>query len=247
MTWHVLAKLFKARFPSRLWSMRRDIFCAWLCFLVLVFVSHPAATQVDGIILDTYPTPKEFEQLPRFCFVQRTHSGDPTAASAVGGLTPELKAEGERWRALLGSGVWGAMHHYCAGLARVGRYRKSLELGVGGPGNLTNRQRVTLEMALGEFQFMAGHMEKDRSIIYPDWALNQAIVYRALEQNAKAKERLLAAIGFKNDYEPAYLELASLLEQEWNRPEAITILEIGLAKTNGSAAIRAKLEGLRGK
>lgn len=219
----------------------------WLFCSVLLTAPGDVVAQDDVLITDTYPTREEFAELPRFCFVQRMHSRVASIVQELGGLTPELVNEGKKWRDMLGPGVWAALHHYCAGLARMGRYRKSVQLGIGQPGELTPRQRLTLERALGEFQFMKYHMERDRSVLYPEWALNQAIAHRELGEIDKAKERLLAAIVFKDDYDVPYLQLASLLEQEMNRTEAISILEIGLSRTGGSAAIRKELANMKGE
>lgn len=217
----------------------------FLVFPLFLAASFTVVAQDDNLIMDKGLTREEFLELPRFCYVQRRLGPLPGITSELGEVTPELVNEGKKWSNMLGPGVWAALHHYCQGLARIARYRKSIDLGVGGHGDLTPRQRITLQHALGEFQFMQGYMERERSVLYPDWALNQAFTYRGFGEHEKAKERLLAAIVFKSDYEPAYLELASLLEEEGNRVEAIRILEIGLAKTSGSAVIRAKLDKVR--
>lgn len=216
----------------------------WLCCSVLFGHPSRSAAQDSGINLDAFPTREEFEALPRFCVVQRRHS--PAAGESLGGLTPGLVEEGKRWQALLGAGVWSGLHHYCAGLNRLNRYKKSVRLNSEPQKALTRGQHLTLVGALEEFRYMQGYMEAERSVLYPDWALNQAIAHRLLGESEKAKERLLAAIVFKDDYDLPYLELASLLDEERNRSEAISVLKLGLTRTRGSAAIRAMLDSMQG-
>lgn len=129
----------------------------------------------------------------------------------------------------------------------MSRYWESVNRGIGGPGNLTRGQRISLERAIGEFEFMRQSMEEERSSLRQEWALHYAIAYVQLGDNNRAKERLIDAILYGGTFDVLYIELASILELEGNRAEAINILKIGLQKTGGSSSIRQALTNLNAK
>lgn len=243
---------FRGQRESTMWcklysNQAQAVFLVCLfCFLACGFTGL-AEAQDDGIIFNNFPTREEFSELPRYCFVQRTHSSVPSVAESLGGLTPELVSEGKKWSALLGPAVWSGLHHYCAALAWLGRYERSVKLGAGVRGRLTERQRRALQIGVEEFRFMEGSMDKKTSVLYPEWALKYGIAYRELGEKQKAVERFLASIQAKKDFAAPYVELSDLLIELGQQGEARKLLELGLKATGGDAVIAGKLRSIQAR
>jgi hypothetical protein len=127
-----------------------------------------------------YPEdPEELVLLPRYCQVRimdrnRVNTRDKSAASDA------VMAEGDKWSNNIGPATWSRLHHYCAALNWINRYKKTF-FSPNYPLLAKDRQ-LALNLAMSEFSYIRKHMERT-CVLYPELLLKEAFVYSELNNN----------------------------------------------------------------
>jgi tetratricopeptide (TPR) repeat protein len=192
------------------------------------------------------PTQEELQKLPRWCQVnlltlRRTFHNDTQSAS------DELMKEREGWARTIGEDVFSYMHHYCMGLNVMNRYfDKEAELATA-PEDKKELEKKRLAGGLEEFNFVKDYLRQAHNVFYPELLLNEAVIYRELDDVQKAIGSLAEALKVKPDYVAAYLELSRTMKTAGDATEAKKVLDLGLKMTSGSEAIKRALEAYRSR
>jgi tetratricopeptide (TPR) repeat protein len=219
-----------------------------LCLLLVsigLIASQSTALAGEGAILKmkhAYPTRDEYPYLCRYCMVK---TEELLLRREGRDLPPNLAREREAWKKKLGKTSWVWLHHFCAGLNRIGRFERSLISGVGSRWNMTEKQRGTLIYALGEFKMIEPPFRKAGSPLYTKTIYYHAKVLRLLGRMQEAMSKIAEGIAADPAKDALYLYLAQILLEVGNKKQATQVLELGYKRTKGSKRIGKMLSGLR--
>jgi tetratricopeptide (TPR) repeat protein len=197
-------------------------------------------------INQAFPSPDEFDYLPRYCWARMQILG----GKDVNELDPMVRDEVLKWRAVVGDGIFVHLHHYCGGLDRMRRYWLSVDRDgrqLSDTGQVTGGQRMTLEAAISEFRYVQGYMKNMKSALYPDMLVAKATAHWQLGETEKAVADLLAATMEKRDFETPYLILSQIAEEQGNFQDAVDILELGIKQAPNATLLRSRLDKLKAR
>lgn len=191
--------------------------------------------------------PDEFSVLPRWCQIKilahpRVFNTPPLL---VGGPEAEnvpdsVMKEYEKWSRIIGKDIFVFTHHYCMGLNRINRYKRSFIYQY--KGIETDRGRA-LQGAIGSFKFMRGRLLPKHKLYYM-MLMKEAYVYREMGNIKRAVKNYREIIKRKPKYAPVYVEYAEMLISVGNNSDAIKILQFGMEKTNGAEMIKNALNAM---
>ncbi|MBE9534556.1 MAG: tetratricopeptide repeat protein [Proteobacteria bacterium] len=219
-----------------------------LCLLLVSRGSIGSASTAladEGAILKmkhAYPTRDEYPYLSGCCAVKTEELLLKRESRA---LPPNLARAREAWKKKLGKTSWVWLHHFCAGLNRIGRFERSLASGVGSRWNMTEKQRGTLLYALKEFEMIEPPFRKAKSPLYAETIKNHAKTLRLLGRTPEAMSKIKEGIAADPAKAALYLYLARILLEMGDKKQAKQVLELGYKRTKGSNRIGKMLSGLR--
>lgn len=181
-----------------------------------LFSQHAASQQP----LPFHPTPAEMPQLPVYCI-----------ARFAGNASPDYRV----WEARLGPGFLH-LHHYCAGLNYLNRYRLLLR---------DPQRGYYLSRIIPEMQYSFEHVGSSFPLM-GEMHVNRGRAYALQKNFVAAVEDFNRAIKAnpKNGY--AYLELSRLQEVSGLRKEALDTVTRGMKHDPSNAALRKRYVELGG-
>lgn len=217
-----------------------------LLFVSIVLIASPSAAIVDEDAIlkmeHAYPQRDEYPYLPSFCAVKLE---DMKLKNESRALPPNLARAKKAWVKKLGKTTWTYLHHFCAGLNRIGRFERSLINGVGSTWNMTEKQRGTLLYALKEFKMIEPALRKAGSPLYASTIMNHAKAFHLLGRTREAILKIQEGIAADPSKDALYLYLAQILLEMGDKKQAKQVLELGHKRTKGSKRIGKMLSGLR--
>ena len=166
----------------------------------------------------------ELPYIPRYCWCKVAESG-------------AYNKEYNKWTSYfeqygkVGEG-WGHIHHYCSGLLMLNRYQRR-----------TGDPKYLLGVAEKQFNYMITHSSKN-FILMPEIYKNMGLTQKLMGNKDQAIQYLLTSIKLKRDYEPAYLELITILKST-NPQLALQIVEQGLKYSPDSEALKQMAQTLK--
>lgn len=171
-------------------------------------------------------TAAEWKMLPEYCIdtqgFKYGRGGSPNSA---------------KWESLLGPTFWD-LHHYCLAIVKFNRAQR-----FGTPGVL---RRGQLTSALGDFQYVVGHMPP-AYVLAPEVLTYVGRTLLLLDQPKAAEEAFTRAQAAKPNYWPAYSWWASYLAAHGEPGRARTIAQRGLANSPNSRTLQLILADLDSK
>lgn len=220
------------------------VLCLLLVSIGLIASQSTALAGEDAILKmkHAYPTRDEYPYLSRYCMVK---TEELLLGREGRDLPPNLAREREAWKKKLGKTSWVWLHHYCAGLNRIGRFERSLVSGVGSRWNMTEKQRGTLLYALKEFEMIGPPYRKAGSPLYAPTVMNHAKALHLLGRTREAILKIKEGIAAHPAKDTLYLYLAQILLEVGGKKQAKQVLELGYKRTKGSKRIGKMLSGLR--
>jgi hypothetical protein len=192
-----------------------------------------------------YPQSDEYQYVPECCtermqeiaFDSERRPLPSNLALAVDGCVDRLGKEPYHW-----------LHHYCAGINRLTRYKRSLTNGLGSYSSMLEKQqkqKETLIAAIKEFGMIEKVYLGAHSPLYTNIILNYAKALNLLGRKTEAFSKLNDGIVAEPANELFYLYLAQILLDSGNKNKATQILELGYGRTKGSAKIADMLSRLK--
>ncbi len=218
--------------------------CLLLLSMGLIATESMAIFNEDNILKmgDSYPQRDEYMYLPDCCGVRLEGM---KFKNETGGVPPNIVSAQNVWIKKLGRTSWSFMHHFCAGINRIGRFERSLASGIGGIYNMTKKQRSTLVYSLAEFNMIEPPYRQSGSPLYAESVYNHAKALHYLGRTQDAMRKLKEGISAVPANDKLYLYLAQILLEVGDKKQAKKVLEVGYKRTNGSKKIGGMLSGLR--
>lgn len=212
---------------------------------IVLIASESMATIDEDTILKTkysYPQRDEYKFLPGCCEVVL----EKIKFKKETGRVPQkiIRAQ-TAWRKKLGGVSMTWLHHFCAGINRIGRFERSLANGIGGLANLTKKQRGTLVYALDEFNMIEPSYLKGGSPLYVETVYHHAKALHYLRRTKEAIYKLKQGIAAKPNKEKLYLYLAKIFLEIGYKKQAKEVLNLGYKRTKGSKRIGKMLSRLK--
>lgn len=171
-------------------------------------------------------TASEWKMLPEYCIDTQGYKygkgGSPNSA---------------KWEALLGSTFW-SLHHYCLAIVKFNRAQR-----FGTPGV---QRRGQLASALGDFQYVIGHMPP-AYVLAPEIFTYVGRTLLLLGQPKEAEEAFAKARAAKPDYWPAYSWWASFLASHGQPEKAKAVAKEGLSHAPNSKTLQLILSDLQSR
>jgi hypothetical protein len=190
----------------------------------------------------SYPQMDEYQYLPTCCMAKVEGM---KYSNEVRALPQKLASITDKCVNDIGKGTWRYLHHYCAGINRIGRFQRAILSGSGGILNMTNGQRDTLLYALSEFKMIERIYLNEGSPLYEETIKNHAKALHYLGREQEAFSKLSEGIAAHPAKDSLYLYLAQMLLNIGNKEKAKQVLELGYSRTNESPQIADMLSRLK--
>ncbi len=211
-------------------------------FYLMIIVLSPDIV-FGKMNLSKYPnTPEELRVLPRWCQVQilampRLFGNDVSA------VPDSLMNERKKWDKVIGEGLLLSMHHYCAGMIWIYRYKRSFSFS---DTYVEADRRTALRRGLAEFAYSKKAFKIKSRKFYYSTLMYEAFIYEEQGDIIKAANNYKEVLKLKPSYTSAYIRYANLINSIGRSADAIKVLQIGLKKTNGAKAIKQAIDAIGG-
>lgn len=194
--------------------------------LALIALTAPVAALARERFYES--TPAEDATLPRYC------ADAMLGPNGYGG--PGQNPAAAHWVSIMGNGFW-TIHHYCRGLLLRMRSQRF---------DLSAQQRSSMQKgAVDDFDYVLKNTGPD-FVLRPEILVRKGETLVSLHQYRDAETAFQEAARAKQDYWPAYLDLAELYRSQNQIDLARSTVEEGLIHAPHSkslARLRQQLSG----
>lgn len=168
--------------------------------------------------------PHEVKLLPEYC----PHT--ITFVKTYGSL------EGQQiWKQRLGP-PYQAMHHYCWALIARNRASRFSATPL--------EKRHNYSTVVADIEFVLRYAD-DAFPLMPEILTRRAEAYLQLKEFANAERDLRRALSIRQDYWPAYAELAECLAAQGKHKDAMAVLKDGIGKSSDPRMLQRMLDNMK--